>query len=77
MTIWRMHIAFWVSNATKSPSEYVLLIACARKKWLHERTPVVRLYVHCLSCRVFVFIRLLFLRLHRSFQLTNYLDVFR
>ena len=75
LTIWRMHIAFWLPTAAKSPSEYVTFIAFALQKWLHERAPVFRLYVHCLPCRIFVFIRLWFVRLHLSFQLSNCLHI--
>jgi hypothetical protein len=71
MTIWLVHVAFWLPTAAKSPSEYVTLIAFARQKWLHERAPVLRSYVHCLSCHIFVFVRLWLVRLHRSFQLSN------
>ena len=33
--------------------EYVILIAFPRQEWLLERASVLRLYVLCLSCRLF------------------------
>jgi hypothetical protein len=46
----RMGIACWISKATNTPSEYVILIAFLRLRWLHERASVLRLlYVHCHS----------------------------
>ena len=38
MTIWRMSIAYWITKATNTNSEYVILIAVARRQRLHERT---------------------------------------
>jgi hypothetical protein len=35
---------------TDTHSEYVILIAFPRQKWLHEHASMLRLYVHCLSC---------------------------
>ena len=40
--IWRMRIACWIPKATKTYSEYVILIASALQKWLPERTPLLR-----------------------------------
>jgi hypothetical protein len=42
MTIWRMRIAYWITKATGTHSEYVLviLIAFPRKQWLHERRSI-------------------------------------
>jgi hypothetical protein len=37
MTIWRMRIACWVTKATNTHSEYVILIAFLLQKWLQER----------------------------------------
>jgi hypothetical protein len=36
-TIWRMRIACWVTKATDTHSEYVIIIAFANQKWLRER----------------------------------------
>jgi len=37
MTIWRMHIACWVTKATDTHSEYVILISFPLQLWFHER----------------------------------------
>jgi hypothetical protein len=36
MTIWRMRIACWITKATNTHSEYVILIAFLQQKWLRE-----------------------------------------
>jgi len=46
-----MRIACWVVKATQRRSEYVILYACPLQQWLRERASL-RLYVHCLSCKV-------------------------
>jgi hypothetical protein len=49
MTTLRMRIACWVTKATNTPSEYVILIDCPLQQWLHERAPVLRYtYMTCL-----------------------------
>ena len=47
MTVWRMHIAFWISKATNTRSEYVIIIASPLQHWLHERASVERYTVCC------------------------------
>jgi len=42
MTIWRMRIAYWVSKATDTHSEFVVVIAFPLQEWLHERVSVLR-----------------------------------
>ena len=42
MTIWRIHIAYWVPKATNTQSEYVIVIAFPPQKCLHERVLVLR-----------------------------------
>jgi len=37
MTIWRKRIACWITKATNTHSEYVILIAFPRQQWLRER----------------------------------------
>ena len=37
MAIWRMHVACWISKATDTHSEYVILIAFPLQQWLRER----------------------------------------
>jgi hypothetical protein len=46
----RMRFARWITKATDTHLEYVILIAFARQKWLRERALTVRLFLHCLSC---------------------------
>lgn len=38
MTIWR--IAYWMSEATNTHSEYVTLVYFSLQQWLQERAPV-------------------------------------
>jgi hypothetical protein len=45
-----MRFACWTPKATDTHSEYVILIAFKRQKWLFEQGSFLRLYVHCLSC---------------------------
>ena len=42
ITIWRMRIACWVTKATDTPSQYIMLIAFPTQQWLHERVSVLR-----------------------------------
>jgi hypothetical protein len=42
MTIWRTHIACWITKATHTHSEYVILIAFPLQQWLHERASMLR-----------------------------------
>ena len=37
MTIWRRCVACWISKATSTHSEYVILIAFPLQQWLHKR----------------------------------------
>jgi len=36
MTVWRMRVECWIPKATKTHSEYVILIACPLQRWLHD-----------------------------------------
>jgi hypothetical protein len=49
MTIWRLRIACWVTKATTSHSEYVILIAFPLQHRLHERAPILR-YTYIAAC---------------------------
>ena len=40
--IWRMRTACWITKATDTHSEYVILIAFARQQWLRERATILR-----------------------------------
>jgi hypothetical protein len=42
MTIWRMRFACWITKATDTPSEYVILIALAWQQWLCEHASMLR-----------------------------------
>jgi len=49
MTIRRMRIACWITKATNTHSEYVILISFPQQEWLHERASVLRYtYIACL-----------------------------
>jgi len=49
MTIWRMRMACWITKATNTQSEYVIIIAFPLRQWLHERTSVMCYrYIACL-----------------------------
>ena len=45
----RMLFECWISKATDTHSEYIILIAFARQQWLRERVLMLLLYVRCLS----------------------------
>ena len=49
--IWRMRIACWVTTATDTHSEYLILVAFPWQQWLGERASVLSLYFHSLSCQ--------------------------
>ena len=42
MTVWRMRNACWVSKATSTHSEYVILITLQLQQWFHERASILR-----------------------------------
>jgi len=49
MTIQRMRIACWITKATDTHLEYVIVIAFPLQQWLRERAPVFRYtYIACL-----------------------------
>jgi len=45
MKVWRMRIASWISKATNTHSEYVIIIAFPQQQCLHERASMLR-YKH-------------------------------
>jgi hypothetical protein len=54
MTIWRMRISCWTPKATNTHSQYVILIAFPRQKWLCERASMLRYtYIACLVKRLY------------------------
>ena len=42
ITIWRMHNACWITKATYTDSEYVMLTAFPLQQWLQERDLMLR-----------------------------------
>ena len=42
LTIWCMRIACWITKATNTHSQYVILIAFPLQQWLHERAKMLR-----------------------------------
>ena len=49
-TIRCMCRAMWITKATVTHAEYVILIAFLRQQWLRERASMSHLYVHFLFC---------------------------
>jgi hypothetical protein len=48
-TIRRMRFAYWITKATDTHSEYIILIAFPRQQWLRERVSMLRhTYTACL-----------------------------
>jgi hypothetical protein len=48
-TIWRTLFACWITKATNTDSEYVILIAFPRQQWLRERASILGYtYISCL-----------------------------
>ena len=52
----RMRIACWITKATGTHSEYVILTACPRQLSLRESTSLLRPYVPCLSYLIKLYI---------------------
>jgi hypothetical protein len=51
ITTWHMLIACWITEATNTHSQYVILIAFPLQQWLHERASILRFtYSVSLSC---------------------------
>ena len=45
MTIWLTHIACWITKATDTQSEYVLIIVFPLQQWFRKRASILR-YAH-------------------------------
>ena len=43
--IGRMRVPCWITKATHTYTEYVILIAFAQQRWLRERPSMLRLYI--------------------------------
>jgi len=52
--ILRLQYTCWITKATDSNSEYVTLITLPRQHWLRECASVLHLYVHWMSCHIFM-----------------------
>jgi len=50
MTVWCMHIACWISKATNTHSEYVLLNGFSTATVVACTHLIVTVYAHCLAC---------------------------
>jgi hypothetical protein len=50
--IQHMHFACWITKATNTHSECVMLLAFPWQQWLCECTSMLHMYVHCLSCNI-------------------------
>jgi hypothetical protein len=46
----RMRLVCCINKATDTQSEYAIRMAVVQQQWLRERTPMLRLYAHFLSC---------------------------
>ena len=55
-TIWRTRFACWISKATDTHPDYVILIAFPQQQLLHERVPLLcyKYITFCLVCIVAV-----------------------
>ena len=42
MTIWSVRIAWWITKARDTRSEYLIVIAFPLHQWLHERASMLR-----------------------------------
>ena len=45
-TMWRMRMACWITMASDTRSEYVILIAFPRQQWLGESVSVFYIYIY-------------------------------
>ena len=50
ITIWRMRIACWITKATNTRSEYVILIVFPVQQWLQECASILRYMYNVLFC---------------------------
>jgi len=53
-TIWRMRTACWITKATNTHSENVILVALPLQQWAARTRLSVTLYVQCLPVFLFV-----------------------
>jgi hypothetical protein len=48
--LWHKRFACWITKATDTHSEYVILTAFQQQQLLHKHASMLRSYAHCLSC---------------------------
>jgi len=48
--MWRMHIVCWITKATGTHAECVILIVFPRQQWLRKRASILHFYLHHLPC---------------------------
>jgi len=71
MTIWRMRFACWITKATNTHSEYVILTAFPWQQWLRESAPILRHpYTACRANRNFR-------RINKKFSLLRFWTAFQ
>jgi len=59
MTIWRMRIACWLTKATNTHSEYVMLLSFPQQQWLHKGASLLRCtYTDCFFFYILVTVHL-------------------
>jgi len=44
----RMGFVYWISEATDTHSEYIILTALRMQQWFGKSASLLRLYLHCL-----------------------------
>jgi len=54
MTIWCIVFSGWITKATNTQSEYVILIAFSQQQWLQERVSLLRNTCIFTSCLCFL-----------------------
>ena len=55
MTIWRMRIAYWISNATNAHSQYVIFNYFSTATMVARTRLNFTFIVHCLFCLIFYY----------------------
>jgi hypothetical protein len=54
VTVWRLRIAYWITKATNTHSEYAIFLVFSPQQWLRERASLLRYtYNACLVRRHF------------------------
>jgi len=54
MTIWRMRIACWITKGKTHTLRICNTYCFPLQQWLQERALMLRLCLHCLSCRGYI-----------------------